>query len=481
MPKPEITIFRVRSEQIGYGRLGVYLADEIEKQGITVYDEIADAKVNFVLDSPEAYRAFGPKNPTAGLSEVVLWVSVPSHARGWWGGQKAVMFTMWETSHLPTSFRENFHEFDTLIVPSMQNLELFSQYHDNVKYVPLGVDTDRWRYVERTMPTTRFNFLISGRGLRKGADLAYKAFREVFPEGSWPKDMPAPYLIMKSPRPEDYYGERVETVTGYLPSDAEVNLYAQAHCYLGPSRGEGFGLQPLQAIAQGLPTILTNAHGHESFADLGMGLDAKVDKAGYFVFGDAGAWWEPDYKQLCEYMEYVYYNYAECVDRAKVNAPLAAEFNWTRCADGVLDAIGRDRLRPCPDPGDWFQPTGKLYKIVLLRNHTIDMGGDIRTFLKGEEYRVPADVKRILFDAGLVDVELSGTPVFGNATIGEGDGGIPVWDAGDEGLLPEQVALMPELMKRQSFCPTCYQKYGTGEKLEQKILADEAAGKPWHR
>lgn len=471
-PNQEITIFRVRSEQIGYGRLGVYLADEIEKQGITVYDEIADAEQNFVLDSPEAYKAYGPENPQAGLSEVVLWVSVPSHARGWWGGQEAVMFTMWETSHLPSSFRENFHEFDTLIVPSEQNLELFSRYHPNVKYVPLGVDTDRWHYVPRTMPTTRFNFMVGGRGLRKGTDLVYKAFREVFPEGSWPSDMPAPHLVMKSPRPEEFFGNRVECVNGFMSSEAEVDLYTHTHCYIGASRGEGFGLQPLQAIAQGCPTILTAAHGHASFAHLGMGLPAKLEKAGYFVFGDAGGWWEPDYTLLCEYMEYVYYNYAECVERAKVNAVEAAKFNWTNTANGVLDAIGRERLRPCIDPGHWFTPTGKLYKVVLLRNHTFDIGGIVQTLQAGEEYRVPADTKRILFDAGLVDVAKSGTPVFGNATIGEGDGGIPVWDAGDEGLLPEQVAQMPELMTRQSYCPTCHQKYGSGESLTDVILAE---------
>ena len=458
--KPEITIFRVRSEQIGYGRLGVYLADEIQKQGITVYDEIQEAGQNYVLDSPAAYQSFGPDVPTAGLSELVLWVSVPSHARGWYAGQKACLFTMWETSHLPSSFRENFHEFDTLIVPSTQNLELFGEHHPNVRYVPLGIDTERWAYVPRTVPTTRFNFLISGRGQRKGVDLAYKAFRRVFPAGSWPRDMPAPHLILKSPRPEDYYGDRVETVTGYLPSEAEVDLYANAHCYLGPSRGEGFGLQPLQAIAQGLPTILTDAHGHKSFSHLGMGLEGAVSKAGYFVFGDAGAWWEPDFDQLCEYMEYVYYNYAECVDRAKTNAVEAAEFTWKRCADGVLDALGRDRLVPCTHPGDWYEPTGRLFKIVLLRDHTVDAGGYIKKYIKGQEYRVTADVKRIMFDAGLVDVALSRS--------GEG----AVWDAEDEGLLPSQVALMPELQERQSYCPTCYQKYGSGKQLVDKVMEE---------
>jgi len=469
MPKPEMTMFHVRSAQIGYGRLGVYLAKEIEKQGITVYDEIAKAPHSYVLDNPRAYESFGPK-PEGGLSNIVTWVSTPSHARGWWEGQTPILFTMFETTHLPTSFRENLHEFDTIVVPSKQNYDLFSRYHDNVRYVPLGVDTERWQFVERTMPTTRFNFMVAGRGQRKGTDLAYAAFRKCFPEGSW-GDGPVPYLTMKAPRPEDgFYGERVEAVTGYLSAEDERALYANTHCYLGPSRGEGFGLQPLQAIVQGCPTILTNAHGHEAFAHLGMGLDYKLEKAGYFVYGDSGDWWEPNFDELCDTMLWTYHNYQEAVDRARINAKLAAEeFTWKRTTDMFLDAVGRERLTALPKmPIKWHEPVGRLYKVVLIKHHTADIGGTIMAFEPGVEYRLPADVKRILFDAGLVDVARSGTPIFGDATTY----GHPVWDAGDEGLLPHQVEKMPELMKRQAYCPTCHQKYGTGESLTDAILEE---------
>ena len=91
---------------------------------------------------------------------------------------------MWEAMTLPEAFRETFHEIDTLIVPSEHNVALFSQYHDNVKYLPLGVDPELWHYIPPTPPTRYFNFLISGRGQRKGVDLAFKAFREVFRDGS---------------------------------------------------------------------------------------------------------------------------------------------------------------------------------------------------------------------------------------------------------------------------------------------------------
>jgi hypothetical protein len=104
---------------------------------------------------------------------------------------------------------------------------------------------------------------------------------------------------------------------------------------------------------------------------------------------------------------------------------------------------------------------------VLIKDHKADIGGNIMAFEKGEEYRVRADVKRVLFDQGLVDIEKSGTPIMFDAT----ETGCPVWDAGDEGLLPEQVEkTMPKLWLRQSYCPTCYQKYGSGTTMADEIM-----------
>jgi hypothetical protein len=104
----------------------------------------------------------------------------------------------------PESFRESLHRFDTIMVPSEQNLELFSQFHPNVRYVPLGIDPAVWHYEDR-MPTDRFfRFLIGGSGKRKGTELAV-AFKKLWgKEGSW-GDGPIPMLMMKNPKAEQFF------------------------------------------------------------------------------------------------------------------------------------------------------------------------------------------------------------------------------------------------------------------------------------
>ena len=381
----KLNLLYVHSTAIGYARYGSKLAGALTRMGVQVFDEL----------DPD----------TKNICNTTCLISTPSHARGWFEGQRPIVSTMWEATVLPEAFREGLHNFAQVIVPSEQNLELFSRYHDNVVKVPLGIDSREWHYRPRKPPTDRFVFLIGGSGARKGTDVAYKAFKKLWPtEGSWGRDNPRPHLIFKSPRNIDYYGDRIEHVGGKLDDLAERDLYGMAHCYLQPSRGEGFGLQPLQAIAQGLPTILTNAHGHAEFAHLGYGIGYTMEKADYFIFGDAGQWWEPKLDDLCEYMEYVYKNYDEACDFAKQASDVAhMQFSWENCAEAFVDAIGPEHLGDYTGSGRWTTPEMKLYAVKLNRDWRADIGGRIYQFVKGETTYEPADVKRVLFEAGLLD------------------------------------------------------------------------------
>jgi glycosyltransferase involved in cell wall biosynthesis len=389
---------------MGYGRYGTMLAREIRKQGVTVYDDLPSPPGHTQIVNPAVVEEV-PDDRCTGKANVACWVSVPSHAMGWWKDQIPAIATMWESHRLPESFHSTLPNFDTVIVPSWHNVELFSEYHDNVKFVPLGVDPEVWHYVPRQEPKQFFNFLIGGSGSRKGTDLAVDAFCKVFgKEGSWGSG-PIPVLQMKNPKGEQFYGAggRIHTIAGRLDDQAEVDLYAQAHCYLQPSRGEGFGLQPLQAMAQGIPTILTNAHGHESFAHLGLGISAGLSDADYFIFGDAGKWWEPSFDELCERMRAVYDDYDEYVTLAEsAAAHIARDWTWERSASKFLDALGRDRLTPYTGSDEWFKAQVKLFKTITRQERHMEIANQTFHFRPGVEYWAPADVKRILFEAGML-------------------------------------------------------------------------------
>jgi glycosyltransferase involved in cell wall biosynthesis len=458
--KPELCLLYVHGDVIGYGCYGVELARALTAEGVEIYDRI---------DEPTA-EELHPKSPRFVLEEegkrrrhkktnVAAWISTPSHARGWWEGQVPVISTMWEATRLPESFRENLHCFDTVIVPSDQNVELFGTYHPNVHKVPLGINTERWCYVPRQPPTTEFRFLIAGSGPRKGTDLAYRAFRAAFPEGSWGADEPVPVLIMKNPKNEDFWGPRIKVIPGRLSSEDEVSLYASAHCYLQPSRGEGFGLQPLQALAQGLPTILTDAHGHKDFAHLGIRLPWHYEEAAYFIYGDAGQWWCPNIDDLVDQMRWVYENWPYAFKVAESSAALVAwNWGWEHTARAFIDAVGIERLRT-PYHGDrtWHEPESKIYKVMVKELWKADIGGRTMMFYPGTEYWEPADVKRILFEGGMLDPACLAMP--GQYHF-------------DDGLTEEQVAKVGGYKAEHEWCPTCRQRLGSSPTKADEIYAE---------
>ena len=439
----ELNLLYVHSNHMGYGRMGVNIADAIERQGITIYDQLDGTDVDGLV-VPAGTR-FDP-NRNVGRSNVALWLSVPGHATGWWKGQHVSLFTMWEATRLPETFRQHLDEYETLFVPSWHNEELFGKYHPNVKFVPLGVDPDVWHYQERLEPSRYFRFLCGGSGARKGTDLAVKAFKALWGrDGSWGSG-PIPVLQLKNPRGEDFYGDRIEMITGCLSDAEEVELYAGAHCYLGPSRGEGFGLQPLQAIAQGCPTILTNAHGHESFAHLGYGLGSTMSETAYFIYGDAGQWWEPDLDDLIEHMRYVYDHYDRATAWAREASDIARrDFTWDNTANRLLDTLGRDRLTPHDGPDEWYEVSVRKFPIVLKSNMVCDIGGTVYNFKAGVKSYVFADVKRVLFEGGHLD------PICLNDD-----------DLDQCGLTPSQVERADEYRAEQADCPTCGRPLNVG-------------------
>jgi hypothetical protein len=356
------------------------------------------------------------------------------------------MLTMWEASILPEDFRQSMHEFDQIMVPSMQNVELFSRYHPNVEYLPLGVDKTQWHYTPRPDPTPTFRFLHTGSGARKAPDLAFRAFQTVFPH---PERMdPPPVLVMKNPKGDEFWGPNIEMVTGRLSDEDEIALYESCHAMVMPSRGEGFGLQPLQAIAQGMPTILTNAHGHEGFAHLGIPIDWHWDEASYFVYGDAGQWWEPDFEQLCEAMHDVYHNYAEHLRVAKINAGIVAD-KWTsdQTATNFRTLLSPYIDEPGPTDRVAHIPEKRKFLVRVNAGMQADIGGLTHRFEEGRDYWQHADVKRLLFEGGHLDI--SCLPKYNDNPDVE------------QGLSPRQLGRQEDYAAEHAYCPACRQRLNT--------------------
>jgi hypothetical protein len=373
-----INFYRSTDDSLGYGRMGAGWDKALSDLGIDIFSD-EDAGI---------------------FCDAVMWAMPANHVRGWRSRQRRFVITMWEASHLPAGLHETIHEFEAVFVPSRQNLELFSEVHDNVVLAHLGIDPIRWCYRDRKPFDGYFNVYAPGQGQRKGTDLAVAAFKAAFPKDR--KLDPRPHLILKALRREEYEDERFEHVSGVISSGEEAALYDYAHCSLNLARGEGFGLFPIQAIAQGIPTILTNAHGHAEYAHLGHGVSASMVPAQKFLYGDAGDWWEPHLDEAVDHLREIYFNYDEALEFAWQASNVAREqFSWDKSAKIIADTIGESEI--LDDPGEYVATTRRLFWVRVNRYVDPFIGGTSYEFERNHDYLAEADVRRVIEDAGYLD------------------------------------------------------------------------------
>jgi glycosyltransferase involved in cell wall biosynthesis len=150
---------------------------------------------------------------------------------------------------------------------------------------------------------------------------------------------------------------RIEFRHGFL-DHAELLAYLdELDVFVLPSRGEGFGLCGLEAMATGLPLIATNWSGPADYLDPADSypLEYRLTELAGWEFGGGrhfGRWAEPSYEHLRSLLRHLYEDPAE--GRAagrRAAARVHAHWTWDRAARqlaGHLDLIARG-VSPAPD------------------------------------------------------------------------------------------------------------------------------------
>lgn len=446
-----INLQRHTEHQSGYGRFGVEMERALARCGVENAGDIG-----LEPHGQQGRSAAERTVPVAiagdtELCHVALWLSTPPHVRGWYEGQFAAIFTMWESSQIPASFRENLHNFDRVFVPSMQNVELFSRYHPDVKLVPLGLDPEAWHRTPRQPIERDFRFFSAGYGPRKGCRQVADAFLRVFPGGKPPTPMePIPRLILKSR--DDISGPGITMIGQQLSAASEVDLYANVHCYVSGSKGEGWGLMPFQAMGQGCPTILGDAHGHHQFAQYAsFRLDTHpVDASKGTFWGDGGEWWEPDFDQMCEAMWEMYQNYDQYAKEAAVSADtLGRVYTWDHAAEALLWGLNGELFEDPPTAATWRAATPHLFPFRVNKDCSYSINGQMHAFTPGVEYWEAADLLRAVMASGHLD-----------------------WSTFDpDSLGREDDVDLARLRALNSICPTCHNPYNRDDTLRDLVGA----------
>ena len=204
-----------------------------------------------------------------------------------------VMIQPWEFGSLPREWVGPMAtQLDELWVPSRYVWDCYVQSGvpaDRVHVVPNGVDTSKFhpQVPPLTLPTRkRFKFLfVGGTIARKGIDLLLTAYSRAFSAaddvclvikdmgvGTFYQGQTSEAMIRQTQSqpgaPEIEYLDRA------LSDEELAGLYTACDCLVHPYRGEGFGLPIAEAMACGLPVIVTG---------YGAALDFCDDATAYLV------------------------------------------------------------------------------------------------------------------------------------------------------------------------------------------------------
>lgn len=330
-------------------------------------------------------------------ASVKVWMTTPNLVTGWMTGQKKVVFTMWETDTLsPNIFIDHLPYFDQVVVPCEHNRLLFAQHHPNVSVVNLGVDSKFYKPGPDREPNKKFVFMAGGsHWLRKGLDVVVRAFTKLNTKGA--------ELVVKCTS---------ETIGGipaishpnitihdrFITQEADRELYYASDCYIAASRGEGWGLMPLQAMCMGIPTIISDTSGHREFSKLATRVVATEPRPVYAPpYYLDGNWDEPDFDGLVEAMTWMLDNREDARIQAASSISKAAKYTWANSAKQLLKATGTGVILknavevPAPEPTVLLRVRKRVR--AEIGRHRVDLE-------PGVDHWVPANVKKVITDAG---------------------------------------------------------------------------------
>ncbi len=277
-------------------------------------------------------------------------------------GRIKVGYTMLEVDGFPRDWVRAAQKMAEVWVPSEFNRQGFidSGLTRPVEIVPLGVDTSYFHPGLKTFPNPYGEYVFFSAfewGERKEPGLLLKVFNEEFS-----CDEPVrlvckvinrdPGLKLKEVigalRLQDAGGKISFLFNQEFPHYQLGSLYRSMDCFVSVSRGEGWNMPLMEAMACGLPAIATDWGAHREFLHEGNGYPLRVRgtipaiaKCPYYT---GFRWADPDPEHLRHLMRWVYENRAEAAVKGREAArEVASRWTWQHTAKKIvarLEALG---------------------------------------------------------------------------------------------------------------------------------------------
>jgi glycosyltransferase involved in cell wall biosynthesis len=319
----KVELITVRDLNNGYGVSKDFLIEGLKQAGIELIDKFDFKEVK---------------------SDLSLVYSYPTNLK-WAHAKKKVCYTMFETDKIPGSWIPLLNAYDLVLVPTHWGKDVFEKcgVTTPIKVVNLGYNDKVFTYFERPEREI-FTFLnYEAFTIRKGWHELFKAWQIAFTEDE-PVRMIFKTIASTLDKRIPYMGEykNIEVINEAYTQEQLFDLLKQADCFVYPSRGEGFGIPPLEAMATGIPCIAPNAHGVSEYFNPEFMLDVenKLDPARYdHIQEDVGNFVKCDVKDLAKKLREVYNKKGEFRVKSQDIAKFAKNYTIEKSVKALIKEL----------------------------------------------------------------------------------------------------------------------------------------------
>lgn len=275
------------------------------------------------------------------------------------------MLTMFETDRFPDRFVEQLKFLDFLIVNNKDNKKTLEKQSLKIPiFVLPNPNPEGFKLLERPQKKEFVFYHYNASDRRKGFPEYLEAFLQEF------KPQENVKLILKS-RENDGNNKnlqdcnkagwnevkrKVQWIRRDMHIEDLLELHRTGDCFVFPSKGEGWGYPPIEALLTGNPVIAVPKIGmKEWFNDGCLEVKSKKEPASFHMFGekmpDVGNWYKPNVLSLRKQMRKVYEDFkkegrnAEIYQNAKKQSQkIAIKYEKRRVAKLFIDILAQNDI-----------------------------------------------------------------------------------------------------------------------------------------
>ncbi len=251
------------------------------------------------------------------------------------------VYSMFEASAIPTFCADYFNNnFDVVLVPDPFLIDVYknSGVILPIFCIPTGLYLDKFLKIEQKKSANKlFTFgCVANRWARKNLKKLITVFSELFGNNNdyQLKIHASGYHCGES---LEEYVEQLKISNVFITSemfseDDCVDFIKTCDCYILLSKAEGFSNTPREAMAAGIPCIITDNTGHATICNSGNVIvvpsNIEVDAWDEVFLTITGKQYDCKNDDVKRAMLYVVTHYQECLDRAVYARKWVKQYEW---------------------------------------------------------------------------------------------------------------------------------------------------------